>query len=362
MKKPRRLFRWILVILAVLGAYPTIRMMIVPRIKAIFEIRAPEIDTVKEKVTEYINDLEQTKNLELKRLFERGLTLYQGKEHLQAIDTLQSCLRLQPTPNEEIAVLVLIGNAYKALDKLVEAEGYYEKSLSLAKEIDNREEGEAAVLANLSLIYKANRDFDKALSHLKKALNIHKNRRMRKYEARDLGNIALIYQDKNHLEKALKYHHEALKIYQEEDSKEDQADQLSSIGLIYKRKNWPDSALYYSQKALKIYQEIGPKEHEASQLSVVGQIFRDKRDPDSALSYHYRSLKKYQQIDSRGNVAAQLSCIGLIHRANGNLDSATIYLEEAIDKFEKMNMLPEAEKTKKHIKSVVRQKRQMKDE
>jgi tetratricopeptide (TPR) repeat protein len=125
------------------------------------------------RVTDYLDGLPQTKNPDLKKLFEKGYSLYKDEKYPEAIDTFKACIELKTRDSERQALLVLIGNAYFTLGKLKEAEDSYEEALLIAKRIDD-EEGEATALGNIGLIYQAKGSLDQALKYQKEALEIHR--------------------------------------------------------------------------------------------------------------------------------------------------------------------------------------------
>ncbi|MGB8658647.1 MAG: tetratricopeptide repeat protein [Candidatus Zixiibacteriota bacterium] len=243
----------------------------------------------------FLDGLLGSKNPDLKGLSEKGYSLYEGEEYFDAIDTFKACLKLETEPSEREALFILIGNAFHALKRFEEAEDSYQEALRIGKTIDD-EEGEAAALGNIGLIYQARGDLDQALKYLEEALEIHGKIIFREGEASDLGNIGLIYQAKGDLDQALKYYSSAWQINMQIGRKEGEASQTGNIGNVWYLKGQLDMALWYYQRALKFYRQTGRQEGAAIQLNNIGLVYETKGDLDSAWQSYNEAIKIFQEI------------------------------------------------------------------
>jgi len=91
-----------------------------------------------------------------------------------------------------VALYNLIGLCYYTPGKLDLTLENWNKSLSLAREFDDKE-GEAKALGNIGLIYQTRGDLDNALKYHEDALKIEREIGNRKDEAKILGNIGNVY-------------------------------------------------------------------------------------------------------------------------------------------------------------------------
>lgn len=402
-KKPKSLLEKIIIIATILGGIAAIGYFV----DKVFFPPAPkelvkEVKELKEKVgqmAEYLDGLPETKNPELKRLFEKGYALYRSEKYLAAIDTFKVSLQQRTTDSERMALLILIGIACHRVGKLKEAEEHYQEALLIEERMSNGgdEKGKASALGNLGLIYQDKGDLDQGLKYFEKALKIYqkigfregevsvlcdiggiyKERRdvenalryqqaaltiaketdFKQGEATALGNIGVIYQivgelDSAFLDSALKYQYEALAINREEKLREGEANTLGNIGVVYRAKGELDHALKYFKNALEIFRGMPLKEGEATALGNIGVVYQDQYQLDSALKYHQEALDINRQIDRREGEANQLGNIGNVYYLKGDLNQSLKYLNEALEIFEEIGMQWEIGIVKRNIQRI----------
>ena len=326
-KRPKSLLEKILIIAGILGGIAAI-MAIGYFVYDRFFLTPPEemiekMEVLEKKVdglAEYLDGLPQTKNPQLKRLFEKGYALYEDEEYPEAIDTFRACLELKTKDGERLGLLILIGNAYFTLGKLKEAEDHYEEALLIGERIHDQE-GKGKALGNIGLIYQVKGDLDRALKYHQGAFKIHNEAfkihheiGFRKGEATALGNIGLIYQAKGDWDQAFKCHQAVLKIYKQIGHRRGEATALGNIGLIYQAKDSFDLALEYLKNALKIDTALGFKEGEAIDLNNIGGIYLKKGDLDNALIYIKKALKIFKEIGMPREIELVTENIEIISR------------------------------------------------
>ena len=151
-------------------------------------------------IQDYLDGLPQTKNAELKRLFEKGYSLYEDEKYVEAIGPFQACLKLKTEDSEREALLILIGNAFCTLGKLKEAEDHYQEALLIGRRIKDKE-GEASSLGNMGLIYQAKGDLDQALKYMNEALKIFEDIGMPEQIGKVKRNIERVSQQMKQMKK-----------------------------------------------------------------------------------------------------------------------------------------------------------------
>lgn len=290
---------------------------------------AQEIGSIKEEqrehrvmlgeVLEYFDGLPETKNPKLKRLFKKGYALYKEERYPEAIDTFKACLQLKTKDSERLALLLLIGNAYRTtVGNLKEVEDSYQEARLIGERIGDKQ-GTASAL----------------------------------------GNIGVLYQHKGDLDQALRYHQDALKIHRETGYRQGEASQSGNIGLVYQTKGDLDQALEHFQQVLAMERELGRQWGEANALGNIGVIYHDKGDLDQALKYQKEALDINREIGYREGKASDLSNIGVVYQAKSDLDQALKYLNEALKIFEQIKIPEKIEKTKRNIERISQQIEQM---
>lgn len=175
-----------------------------------------EVTSIKTAVGEmrdYLDGIPKTKNIKFKKLFDIGYDLYEKCKYTEAVDVFNKCLKLDIKDSERGALLILLGNALSSLGEIKDAETRYNEALLLTQRI-NDDEGKAAALGNIGLIYSDKGVLDVALKYHKDALEIDKEIGYRQGEASALNNIATVSFEKGDLTHTLTYLKEALAIYE----------------------------------------------------------------------------------------------------------------------------------------------------
>ncbi|MFQ5925321.1 MAG: tetratricopeptide repeat protein [Dehalococcoidia bacterium] len=258
--------------------------------QAVEEATRP-LKTELERISEYIDGLTG-------ELFDKAYALYREYKYPQAIEAFQACFHPATTTSERTALHILIGNCFLSLSELEEAEGHYREAETAARQAKDNE-GLAAALGNIGIIYRIKGELDKALEIFEQVLKTERKIGRRWGEANALGSIGLVYQTKGELDKALDYYQQSLKINREIGRKEGEASVMGNIGIVYSIKGELDKALDYHQQSLKINREIGRKEGEAYQLNNIGGIYWAKGEPDRALEYAQQALKIFEEIGAK---------------------------------------------------------------
>ncbi|MDN3448189.1 tetratricopeptide repeat protein [Psychrobacter sp. APC 3281] len=198
------------------------------------------------------------------------------------------------------------GNYNKALDCLMKAQ-------SLGEELNGVSDN-GAISNNISLVYIARGDYKNALKELENSLKI---------DAKANDDIALstryintggIYYKIGEYDKALDYMNRALKLSQDIGNRVGISHSYNGIATIYGDKGYKDLALQYLKKSLKICEEVGNKVLLSTVLYNISIIYCDQRKFDASLQYLNRSLAISREIGDTENVAVTLSTIDSIEK------------------------------------------------
>jgi tetratricopeptide (TPR) repeat protein len=177
-------------------------------------------------------------------------------------------------PGDGALELNNIGFSYNAFSQKQKALEYYEKALSIFREVGDRS-GEATVLNNIGGIYDDLGQKQKALGYYEKALPILREVRNRSVEASTLNNIGMVYSSLGQKQKGLEYYEEALRISREVGDQSGEAAMMDNIGKVYSDLGQMQKALEYYEKALPIFHEVGNRYGEAMTLNSIGSVYYD---------------------------------------------------------------------------------------
>ncbi len=238
-----------------------------------------------------------------------------GQEYYEkAYDIYDKLPQTNDIKKSKASILGNIGFMYRNQSDYPKALDYYQKSLIIFEEIDNKG-GIAANLGNIGTIYDYQGDFDRALEYYNKAMVIKKELKDKNGEAALLANIGLVYYFKADYDKALNNFILSREFYEEVGSLNGQASNLGNIGLIYQKKGDYSKALVNYKKAASIYDDLGSKTNLANNLGNIGEL--------------YYSLT----IDSVLNSIDRQLNTGDLNKKN-NVDSSIVYYNRAIDLLE----------------------------
>jgi tetratricopeptide (TPR) repeat protein len=247
---------------------------------------------------DYLDGLPNTPDIKRRNLFQKADSLYINQRYEDAIRLFRELLAGPYYPDEEIALLILIGNCFIGLGQLKEAKTNYENALSQAREYADKT-GEAAALTNIGVFYNIRGILDKALQYHEQALQIYRILDDQEGEANALCNIGIVYETKDELVKALHHLQRALKIHRDTGRREGEAGDLCNIGLVYKKIGELDKALEYFQLALNIHRGIDYRQGEANDLGNIGIVYETRGEIDTALEKYEQALKIFKDIGAK---------------------------------------------------------------
>lgn len=217
----------------------------------------------------------------------------------------------------------------------------YYNSLNIYKELkDNL--GISANYSNLSIVYKSQSNYTKALEFAFKALQ-YKDEVKESTKAVLLENIGTIYFEQNEFAKTIKYYDQAAEIYDRIGDKNGIARNLGNTGIVFFGKGNYEQALVYHLRSLKINTEISNDNGILINYSNLGTVYAQLKQYTKAIEYQEKALALSEVFKSKTSVAINLGNIGETYYTMGidsSITSNTIrnglftksieYLERAI--------------------------------
>ncbi len=158
-------------------------------------------------------------------------------------------------------VFVKLGNLYIRMDKFEDAKKYYTQAIDIGEQVEERE-CLASAYNNVAVYYAmTNRDYDKALMFLQKALSLYENVKPNSsITGRILANLGKLFKEKKLYGKAQDYYQKAHTIA----TKLKQYDLLAHIYLgkseLYFEMGEYDVSKIFAEKALSYYKLVNGKE------------------------------------------------------------------------------------------------------
>jgi len=221
-----------------------------------------------------------------------GKAYFNVGELKSAYDNMKKAERL--TNNKKVLMYIYnnIGGILDKMGNLDDSFLYYNRSLSLAKDLGNTDM-QAALLNNIAGIYDDKEELDKALSYYEESLNLEKNE---KDKAPTYNNIALIYGKKYDYQKAVEYYQKAIEIAERYGDYHRGSIFKSNLGNTYRKMKDYENAEKYLSEGLEGIKKVGDKYWEATGYECFGDLYGDKGDKKSAKEYYTRAYNLFTSI------------------------------------------------------------------
>lgn len=205
------------IIVAIVGVYLGIKAL-KPNVP--FELKKDivKIRAQLNQVSLYLDGLPKTKDKDKKSLFEKGISLMAEYKYEDAINSFRECLAKETEGSERVALLHLIGNSFYAWNKWDPALGSWKEAFDTAEKV-NDEQGQAAAL----------------------------------------GNLGVVYQDKGEWDKAIEFYNKTLKGLEKIGDEHGMAQTKANIGILYKKQGKKDEAKRLLEESLKTLEKIGDR-------------------------------------------------------------------------------------------------------
>ena len=194
------------------------------------------------------------------------------------------------------------------------------------------------VYNNMGVIYSRWADFDKAIEHYQKSLDVRRKVLGEKHPfiAWTTNNIGLVYLDLGDYHNTLKYLKKGLEMRIDifGENHLSVAESCNDIGLVYGDMGYYDEALGYGKRALKIRRELLGDDHldVASSYANLGNVFKARYDADQALLYYERALDKYleQFGENNARTAILMQNVGLTLLDKDEPEQALSYFQREL--------------------------------
>jgi tetratricopeptide (TPR) repeat protein len=198
-----------------------------------------------------------------------------------------------------------IGIIYKKMGYLDDALLYYNRSLSLARDLGNKS-AQASVLNNIAGIYSDKGELDKALGFYEESLRLQTDQ---KEKAATYNNIAVIYDKKGDYQRAVEYFQKAIEISERYGYYHGASVGKLNLGNTYRKMKDYEKAEKYLSEGLEGVKKVGDKYWEAVGYYVLGLLYIDKGDKKTAKDYFTRAYDLLKSIGAEMDAEKVLSNI-----------------------------------------------------
>ncbi|MBK7130490.1 MAG: tetratricopeptide repeat protein [Crocinitomicaceae bacterium] len=229
-----------------------------------------------------------------------------------------------------------IGNANLGLANVYKNTGDYAKSVNHALESEryfnlaHDTTGAARSYNTLGLIFRQQKDADKAKFYYVQGLNLVRSMHDTVLESGFLSNIGVLYHELEYYDSAWIYHKSALNLRMAIGDRKAMAISYGNIGSLFLMQNNLDSALYYTNLALAEFSNVNYQMGMMEAYAALGDIWQKKDNHRNAILM----FKKAEELANSGNFKPTLVSIArnmaTSYQAIGDYRQAYQYLENFI--------------------------------
>jgi tetratricopeptide (TPR) repeat protein len=205
-----------------------------------------------------------------------------------------------------------IGLILYKMGNLDDALLYQEKSLSLAKEL-NDTKGQATVLIDIANIYLSKRELDKAVNYYNQSLDLQTGE---KEKANIYLIIAAILLIKGDYQKTFENLQKAIEMFEKSGDYRNASMVKLNLGAFYIRVKDYNNAEKYLSEGLEGVKNVGDKHWEAMGYKFFGMLYRDKGDKKTAKEYYVRAYDLFKSIKAEKDAQGVLNEMKELDKSN----------------------------------------------
>jgi tetratricopeptide (TPR) repeat protein len=217
-----------------------------------------------------------------------------------------------------------MGWAYRNLGQYVQSLNFYQKALTLQRELYS--EPKQLLLVDLGTVYIDLGQYELALETLQNSLLLKQQACLCHCNA--LGKIGFVYKELGQYDKALHYLQQALAI---SDGDSDQQNILNYLGEVYSQIGKYSKALEFYQKALENPPIAGEQSAKGFILNNIGLSHYKRGQYTQGLEVYRKALVLFRELNDRPGERITLSNIGTLLEKQNKPELAIVFYKEAVN-------------------------------
>lgn len=177
-----------------------------------------------------------------------------------------------------------LGESEAVILNYVDAEKYFQRSLSYARQINDRRQIALALTKLASVQLKTNQ-YSRAASNANQSLEYL----TKLNDLNGLGEthniIGMIYQDRQNYDMAASNFNKALVYYESTNNREASAGVYHNVGNVFLKQKKYKKALFWLNRSIEIREQFGAKNQIYNTYRVISDVYRETNDKQKALEY-----------------------------------------------------------------------------
>jgi serine phosphatase RsbU (regulator of sigma subunit)/Flp pilus assembly protein TadD len=301
-------------------------------------VESSDSETIK-KIREYLDLSEKNRN----------------RNNVLAVEYAQKALILSQQI-DDIELLYqsefALGYANYSCNDYEKAIEHFSRSLDISKKSNNRS-GEAASLNRIGNTLQLMGKYQEAMSNYEQALIINRELDNTIEIARTLTNLGSIFRLYGNYEKAINLHLEALELYEGVNNNEGIAWSALNIARLFRMMKNYTKAFEYVNQSLEIYQKIAFELENNTGVTLclkeTGDIYFEKGEFEKAIEYSEQVLQINKQSQNWQGYSNSLSTLGKIYFQQSDFGESSKYFSEALQIKDSLNDNTEKASILRHL-------------
>ncbi|XP_061732037.1 tetratricopeptide repeat protein 28 isoform X1 [Nerophis ophidion] len=224
-----------------------------------------------------------------------------------------------------------------------EAIGFFEQQLATLQQLSTREgvSDRGKAYGNLASCYEALGDFEEAIQCYDKSLTVAQNLNLVQDQEKAYRGLGNAHRSVGNLQQALVCFEKRLVVaHQLGGAAGSKAQAYSELGALHGQQGNYEQALSCLEHQLNIARSAGDKFLEAEASDALGGVYQLMADYETARQWHQRALDIAEQMGCTKNQARAYGNLGLTYEAMGNFQRALVLQEQHLSVAAQNNDLP----------------------
>jgi len=226
-------------------------------------------------------------------------------------------------------ILLRAGGLSRLQGDTEKAKNYYEESLALSREQDNKQRI-IECLNDLGIIENNQGNYEQAKKFCEESLALRREAGDKIGISRSLNNFGLIEFNLGNYEQAQKFFKESISIKRELGDKRGISNTLSNMGNIAVIQGDYKGARSFLEESLLLRRELGDKNGIAGSLNSLGLLSYNQGNYDQANNFFEESLTLRRELGDKSGIAVSIHNLGLLEYNKGNNELAQKLNEESL--------------------------------
>ena len=190
---------------------------------------------------------------------------------------------------------------------------------------------QAVWIHQLGILTQERGDYDEAIRHYQRALDISERLGDQAGMAASYHNLGVLAQERGDYDEAAHQYQRALDISERLGNQAGMADSYGQLGNLARLRGDYDEAARQYQRALDIFERIGDQAKMATSYHNLGVLAQARGDYDEAARQYQRSLDIEERIGDQAGMASSYHQLGALAHNRGDYDEAARQYQRSLD-------------------------------